>query len=252
MLGEGQRVGAIVVGAGSGRRFGNVEKAFYRLAGRPLLCWSVDVFERAPAVDRICLVVAAGSVRRAEALVEEWGWQKVSAVVPGGRERQDSVGAGLAALADCAWVVVHDAARPLIDEATVAAGLEAAAHHGAAVAATPVRDTLKRVAPETGVVRETVDRTGLWAAQTPQIFRADLLRAAFRWAGDRAGSFTDDAALVAAAGQPVAVFNGPAENVKLTLPEDVPLLEAVLRARRPGPPPGPAACHPGRAPGMTT
>src|SRR5262249_54178692 len=162
------------------------------------------------------LVVAAGSVARAQGLVREWDWRKVGAVVPGGRERQDSVGAGLAALADCAWVLVHDAARPLVDAATVAAGLDAAGRPRAAVAATPVRDTLKRVAPETGLVGETVDRTGLWAAQTPQVFRADLLRQAFRWAGDRAGSFTDDAAMVAAAGHPVAVFSAPAENVKLT------------------------------------
>ena len=174
--------------------------------------------------------------------------------MPGGRERQDLVGAGLDALADCHWVLVHDAARPLVDAATVAAGLDAARRHGAAVAATPVRDTLKRVAPATGLVGETVDRTGLWAAQTPQVFRADLLREAFRWAGDRAGGFTDDAAMVAAAGHPVSVFSAPAENVKLTLPEDVPLLEALLRARHPdasAPPPAAASAglrSPGPAP----
>jgi len=244
VLEDGQRVGAIVVGAGAGRRFGNVEKAFFRLAGRPLLCWSVDVFERSPAVDRICLVVAAGSVARARELAREWAWPKVSAIVPGGRERQESVGAGLDALADCDWVLVHDAARPLVDAATIAAGLDAARRHGAAVAATPVRDTLKRVAPATGQVGETVDRTGLWAAQTPQVFRATLLREAFRWAGDRAGSFTDDAAMVAAAGHPVTVFSAPAENVKLTLPEDVPLLEALLRARHPDASASPPAALP--------
>jgi 2-C-methyl-D-erythritol 4-phosphate cytidylyltransferase len=223
-------VGAVVVGAGSGQRFGGVEKAFYPVAGRPLLSWSVEVFERSGLVDRVCLVVAAGSVARAEGLVRELGWRKV-AVVAGGRERQDSVGAGLATLADCAWVLVHDAARPLVTEAIVEAGLAAARRHGAAVAATPVRDTLKRVDPGSGLVRETVERAGLWAAQTPQVFRASLLREAFQLAGARAGSYTDDAALVAAAGYPVAVFPGAAENLKLTVPEDVAPAVALLRAR---------------------
>ena len=196
------RVGAIVVGAGAGRRVGGVEKAFMAVAGRPLLCWSVEVFERASGVDEICLVVAGSSVARAQGLVREWGWRKVSAVVAGGRERQDSVGAGLAPLRGCEWVLVHDAARPLVSEAMVRAGLDAARRHGAAVAATAVRDTLKRVPAGSEVVQETVDRAGLWAAQTPQAFRASLLRDAFRQAGDDAGRYTDDAALVAADGPP--------------------------------------------------
>ncbi len=226
-------MGAIVVGAGAGRRVGGVEKAFMDVAGRPLLCWSVEVFERASGVDEICLVVAGSSVARAQGLVREWGWRKVSAVVAGGRERQDFVGAGLAPLRGCEWVLVHDAARPLVSEAMVRAGLDAARRHGAAVAATAVRDTLKRVPAGSEVVQETVDRAGLWAAQTPQAFRASLLRDAFRQAGDDAGRYTDDAALVAAMGHPVAVFPGAPENVKLTHPEDLPLVETLLRSRLP-------------------
>ena len=228
-------VGVIVVGAGSGRRLGSGEKAFVPVAGRPLLCWSVAVFEQSPEVDSICLVTTAGSIGRATSLAKEWEWRKVKAIVSGGRERQDSVRAGLDALADCTWVLVHDAARPLVTAAIVRAGLRAARRHGAAVAATPVRDTLKRVTASGDLVTETVDRSGLWAAQTPQVFRASLLRQAFVLAGDGAGAFTDDAALVAAAGHAVAVFPGAPENIKLTLPEDVFLVEALLRARASAP-----------------
>jgi 2-C-methyl-D-erythritol 4-phosphate cytidylyltransferase len=128
-------------------------------------------------------------------------------------------------------VLVHDAARPLVTAGMVRAGAAAAREHGAATAALPVRDTLKRLAGEGPLVEATVDRRGLWAAQTPQVFSAALLRAAYVAAGARAGAFTDDAALVEAAGYPVAVFPGAPENVKLTLPEDLPVVEALLRAR---------------------
>lgn len=230
----GDLTGAIVVGAGTGQRFGNVEKAFYPVFGRPLLCWAVEVFERAPDVDRVCLVLAAGSVERGRAVARACGWRKVTDVVAGGRERQDSVRAGLEALPGCAWMVVHDAARPLVTEDMIRAGLQAARRHGAAIAAIPVRDTLKRVDVTSALVQGTVDRAGLWSAQTPQAFQAGILQAAFAAAGDQAGAYTDDAAIVEAAGYPVTVFPGELENIKLTLPGDVALVEALLRTRHAG------------------
>ena len=230
------RTGAIVVGAGGGKRLGGIEKAFLELAGRPLIAHSVEVLERSRDVDSICLVVAAESVPRAQDLGAARGWKKVSAVVSGGSERQDSVRAGLDALTDCEWVLVHDAARPMLTEQLIAAGLAAARRTGAAIAATPVRDTLKRASGPTDYpdVEGTVDRTGLWAAQTPQVFRAALLREAFGTVGDDAAHLTDDAAVVQAAGHRVSLYPGDAQNVKLTLPEDVALIEALLewRARR--------------------
>ncbi|MBI3970345.1 MAG: 2-C-methyl-D-erythritol 4-phosphate cytidylyltransferase [Chloroflexi bacterium] len=236
------RVGVIVAGAGSGRRLGGVDKAFLELCGGPMIAYSVSVFQRSPDVDAICLVLAEASVERGRRLVHERGWTKVCAVVCGGSERQDSVRAGLDALdrgGGCDWVLVHDAARPLIDQAMIADGLRAAARWGAAVAAIPVRDTLKRGAPrERGaagpggapdvLVEATVDRHNLWMAQTPQVFRTSALRAAFDAAGAAAGTFTDDAALVEATGGTVAIFPGRAGNVKLTHAEDVPLAEALL------------------------
>ena len=231
-----ERTGAIVVGAGGGRRLGGVEKAFLEVSGKPLIAHSLETLERSADVDEICLVVTAESVPRARELSAERGWRKVTAVVSGGAERQDSVRAGLDALAGCEWVVVHDAARPLLTETLISSGLAAARRTGAAIAATPVRDTLKRaVGPsEYPEVHETVDRSQLWAAQTPQVFRAALLRDAFNAVGEAASRLTDDAAVVQAAGHRVTLYPGDAQNVKLTLPEDVALVEALLawRARR--------------------
>jgi 2-C-methyl-D-erythritol 4-phosphate cytidylyltransferase len=230
------RTGAIVVGAGGGRRLGGVEKAFLEVGGRPLIAHSVETLERAAEIDDVCLVVASESVARARELSAACGWRKIASVVAGGAERQDSVRAGLDALADCEWVVVHDAARPLLTEELVSAGLAAARRTGAAIAATQVRDTLKRAAVSTDhpEVQETVDRAQLWAAQTPQVFRAALLREAFIAVGEAASSLTDDAAVVQAAGHRVSLYPGDAQNVKVTLPEDVALVEALLawRARR--------------------
>jgi 2-C-methyl-D-erythritol 4-phosphate cytidylyltransferase len=226
-------VGAIVAGAGGGRRLGGVEKAFLELGGRPLIAHSVEVLERSHEVDAICLVVSAESVGRARAMSAQLGWRKVAAVVPGGAERQDSVRAGLDALPACEWALVHDAARPLLTEALIAVGLAAARRTGAAIAATPVRDTLKRASAPTEYpeILETVDRSDLWAAQTPQIFRTALLREAFAIVGARASELTDDAAVVQAAGHRVSLYPGDAQNVKVTLPGDVPLVEALLAWR---------------------
>jgi 2-C-methyl-D-erythritol 4-phosphate cytidylyltransferase len=236
----GERVGAIVVGAGRGRRLGGVDKAFLPVVGRPLIAYSVEILEQTAAVDEVCLVLAAASLERGRRLAREQGWTKTRHFVPGGAERQDSVRAGLAALAGCEWVLVHDAARPLVTAEMVRAGLAAARHTGAALAATPVRDTLKRAArsgdDEWPRVTMTVDRTGLWAAQTPQVFRASVLRAAFAAAGATAGSFTDDASLVEASGVAVVIFPGAATNMKVTLAEDVAIVEALLSFREQAPP----------------
>jgi 2-C-methyl-D-erythritol 4-phosphate cytidylyltransferase len=230
------RVAAIVVGAGAGRRLGGADKAFLPLLGRPLLAYSIDAFDGVTEVDAVCLVLSAESVVRGAALARERGWRKVAAIVAGGREREDSVRAGMAALVGYDWLVVHDAARPLVTPDLIRRGLAAARATGAAVAATPVRDTLKRVteAETAASVAATVPRDGLWAAQTPQVFRASLLAQAFEAAGRHAGAFTDDASLVEALGSSVRVFSGTIDNLKVTLPEDIPIVEALLQARERG------------------
>jgi 2-C-methyl-D-erythritol 4-phosphate cytidylyltransferase len=214
---------------------GDVEKAFLLVAGRPLLAYSMETFEACPLVDAVCVVVTEQNLLRAREAAHEQGWQKIAAVVAGGAQRQDSVWAGLEALGDaCDWVIVHDAARPLVTAAMIERGLAVAKQHRAAVAAVPVRDTLKRVREHSGdqLVWETVERSGLWAAQTPQVFHVSVIRQAFQLAGRHASQFTDDASLVEAMGWRVAVFEGSAQNVKVTYPEDVPLVEALLHARQ--------------------
>ncbi len=229
--GSAGAVGVVVVGAGTGTRLGGVDKAFMDIAGRPMLAHSVATFESVPDVAAIVLVVAATRISDAWKVVRDAGWRKVIAVVPGGSTRQQSVANGLAALPDLPIVVIHDAARPIVDRDVVEAGIAAARMHGAAVAAIPVRDTLKRVGEDGVAVIETVDRAALWAAQTPQAFRTDRLLEAYQVMGDRAASFTDDAGIVEAAGFPVVTFPGSQASLKVTMPDDVEVVEALLARR---------------------
>jgi 2-C-methyl-D-erythritol 4-phosphate cytidylyltransferase len=212
---------AVIVGAGSGSRFGG-DKVFAELAGRPLLVHTGAAFEASPVVDGIVLVLREENLARGRALAEEQGWTKLRAVTAGGARRQDSVLAGLRA-AEADWVVVHDAARPLVTPDLIERGLEAARDTGAAIAALPVRDTIKRV--EHDQIVATVDRSRLWTAQTPQVFRSELLELALQGGHD----VTDDAAAVEALGVPVRVYLGLERNLKVTTAADLALAEAILR-----------------------
>jgi 2-C-methyl-D-erythritol 2,4-cyclodiphosphate synthase/2-C-methyl-D-erythritol 4-phosphate cytidylyltransferase len=223
-----EQTAAVVVAAGRGARFGDPEKVLAPLAGRPMLAWSLAALERTEAIGSV--VIAAGAHTREAMvwLVRDAGFAKVQAVVVGGERRQDSVAAGLAALPDGTEVVViHDGARPLAEPELFARCARAAASSGAAIAATPVADTLKWVAD--GSIVETVDRSGLWAAQTPQAFRLDLLRRAMALGG--AQTVTDEARLCEAAGIPVAIVPASPANLKVTHPEDIAVADALLRAR---------------------
>ncbi len=220
-------VAAIVVGAGQGRRMGGMDKAFLPLLERPLLAYAVDALEACPQVGEIALVVSAALAERCRQVVQAAGWQKVSAICAGGAVRAASVRAGLAAVKGAEWVLIHDAARPLLTPALVASGLAAAAGAVAAIAAVPVRDTIKRVRPD-HTVAHTVDRSQLWAAQTPQIFRRDTLAAAFRRAGAAADDYTDEGVLLESQGIAVRLFPGDPANIKVTVPADVEVAAALL------------------------
>ncbi|MDO8614422.1 MAG: 2-C-methyl-D-erythritol 4-phosphate cytidylyltransferase [Dehalococcoidia bacterium] len=217
-------VGAVIVAAGSGTRMGGVDKIFALLAARPLLSHTLSAFEDAPAVERVVLVLAEADLERGQSLVRQGGFAKVAAVCAGGPRRQDSVRLGLAALGPCEWVAVHDGARPLVTGALIAAGLEAARETGAAVPANALADTVKEAGPD-GLVRRTLDRGRLWAVQTPQVFRYDLLMRAHR---EVTQEVTDDAAMVEALGVPVKLFPGSRRNIKVTTPEDLALAAALL------------------------
>lgn len=215
---------AILLCAGRGERLGaGLDKALTPLAGRPLFLWSLETLERSDAIHGIVVV---GPVRPLEERLaaDGLGARKVVAWTEGGRERQHSVARGLAALpAECTHVAIHDAARALVGAAVVSRVVGDALTHGAAIAAVPLADTLKRTSLET--IETTVPRQGLWCAQTPQVFRRDWIEAAHAAAKTQA---TDDAALVESLGHPVRVTMGDPLNFKITTPQDLALAEAWL------------------------
>jgi 2-C-methyl-D-erythritol 4-phosphate cytidylyltransferase len=217
-------VAAIIVAAGSSQRMGGQDKLFLPLGKLPVLARAVEPFQRSELVRHIVLVVNRSNHRMTRALVERLHWTKVAHICLGGPRRQDSVARGLSKLTGCEWVVVHDGARPFVSEEMVRRGLEAARQTGASVAAVPVKDTIK-IAGEDGLVRETPPRKDLWIAQTPQVFRFDIISNAYAQAGEES---TDDAVLVERLGYRVRLFPGSYGNIKITTPEDLRLAQALL------------------------
>ncbi len=212
----------LIVAAGSGTRLGRSEpKALAPLAGRPLLSWTLEAFE---GVDFARVVVTAPPDRLEEFARVVSGRARV---VTGGETRSHSVRLGFESLAaaDSDIVAVHDAARPLVTPEEIRRVLVAAEETGAAIAATPVVDTIKRVFD--GRVVETVDRSALYGAATPQAFRAGVLRRALAAGRDA----TDEAALCEHLGVPVAVVPVSRLTFKITTPEDLELAEAILARR---------------------
>lgn len=223
----------LLVAAGAGERLGvGVAKAFVEVAGQPLLAHAARALASAERIDALVVVVAGEDVERAGKALAEAGVQ-VRAVVQGGVERHESVARGLEALgADDSVVAVHDAARPLATSALVSRTVGALVDPWAAVApALPVVDTLK-LADAAGRVIRTVDRRGVWAVQTPQVFPVDVLRSAH--ARIDARGLTDDLALVERAGGRVRLVEGEHTNVKVTYPDDLELVAALLAARAGG------------------
>jgi 2-C-methyl-D-erythritol 4-phosphate cytidylyltransferase len=219
---------ALLVAAGAGTRLGiDRPKAFAQLAGRPLLAESLDRLDRCHVVDAIVVAAPAGWEEPAILLSEELAATKVVACVTGGESRAESVRAALAEVPEDALVVlVHDVARPLVDEAVVERVLEPLGRgFDGAIPALPLEDTVKRVSGD--VVTETIDRAELVRAQTPQAFLAPTLRRAL---GADLGGATDCASLVERAGGRVAVVEGDPRLVKVTTPADLALVEALVAA----------------------
>jgi 2-C-methyl-D-erythritol 4-phosphate cytidylyltransferase len=212
---------AIVVGAGDGRRLGaDRPKAFVGLGARVLLAHSVEMLENHPALDGIVLVVPEGWEEPAGLLADDLPATKVAAAVTGGATRAESVAAGLAAVPDDAdLILVHDAARPFASAELVTRVLEPLGSADGAVPGVPVTDTVKRV--QSGVVVETPERSQLVAVQTPQAFRAEVLRRAYAGPPEQVAAATDCASLVEAIGGTVAAVEGEPGNVKITTPDDL-------------------------------
>jgi 2-C-methyl-D-erythritol 4-phosphate cytidylyltransferase len=223
---------AIIVAAGTSRRMQGLDKLWIPLAGRITLARTIDVFQNSPLIDTIILVTGSERVEPALRLSKEEGWHKVATVVAGGARRQDSVGIGLDTLAavkaDTRWVIIHDAARPLVTPALLEIGLETAQKYQAAIAAVPVKDTIKQV--RDGKIESTPDRSQLWTVQTPQVFAFPLIYEAHHSAIAQE-DMTDDATLLERLGHPVTIFPGSYANIKITTQEDILLAEALLRGK---------------------
>jgi 2-C-methyl-D-erythritol 4-phosphate cytidylyltransferase len=221
------KICAIIVGAGESQRMNGVDKILVKLGGKPVLAWSVEAFQLSPKVDRIVLVNSQKNLEPVQCLTVDQKWNKVADVCTGGKRRQDSVAAGLRQLGECEWVIIQDAARPLLTQDLIERGLEAAKETGAAIAAVPVIDTIK-LAGDDRIVIETPPRANLWAVQTPQIFRYSILKEAYLQAK---GDVTDDAALVEQIGSKVKLYMGSYDNIKITTPRDLAIAELLIEER---------------------
>ncbi|HWX96634.1 MAG TPA: 2-C-methyl-D-erythritol 4-phosphate cytidylyltransferase [Solirubrobacteraceae bacterium] len=225
---------ALIVAAGRGERLGGDRpKALVEVGGRSLLGWSLEALRAAEGIDQIVVALPSDSV------IQEWGVAGQSrpevVYIVGGETRSESVRRALAAALDGEPVLVHDAARPLVTAELaqgVIAALLADPSADAAIAASPVTDTVKRVGRD-GVVRETLDRGELWAVQTPQVFRRAALERALDVEPEVLAAATDDASLIELAGGRVIVVPASPENVKVTTPLDLELAEMLLARRRP-------------------
>jgi 2-C-methyl-D-erythritol 4-phosphate cytidylyltransferase len=217
---------ALIPAGGIGARLGSrTPKQFLAVGGEPILGATVSHFVRHPDVGAVIVAAPAAHVDRARRALERHRRRGAVTIVPGGQTRQESVWLALqAAPVDARLVLVHDAVRPFITRALIDSVLDAARRSGAAICALPVTETVKRVRGDE--VDATVDRTGLWTVQTPQAFRAELLREAHDKARRDGTAGTDDAALVERLGHPVKVVRGLERNLKITTPEDL------RRARR--------------------
>jgi 2-C-methyl-D-erythritol 4-phosphate cytidylyltransferase len=214
---------------------GPVPKQFLALGGQPLIVHSLRVLQASPVIDAIILAVPTSEMDYClSQIVTPHRFTKVTKVVPGGEERQDSVRHALEAVGDEAGIVlVHDAVRPFVTERMVDEVVKAARATGGAIVALPMKDTVKQVGAN-HVIERTIDRRPLWLAQTPQAFRRDWLLAAHRKAHGEGVHATDDAYLVEWAGHPVSVVEGSGENIKVTRPEDLVIGEAIWAARQSG------------------
>jgi len=227
---EPSEVGAIIVAAGISHRMGGVDKLFAPVDGRPLLSYVLDVFEASPAVSRIVIVLSKRNLVPGQKLVARGGYLKIKNICLGGEFRQDSVAEGLKYLVGCEWVVVHDGARPCLTVRLIERGLKEAKVSGAACAAVPATDTIKVVGSD-GMVLQTLQRDSLYLAQTPQVFRFDIISEAHHQAKAK---LTDDAALVESLGCKVKAYPGSYENIKVTTGQELALVETILRQRKVG------------------
>lgn len=222
---------AIIVAAGSGKRFGGkTPKQFLEILGKPLVIHTIQRFQSCPEIDEIILVLPAAENARFREIAGKYGLKKISEIVDGGETRAESVWKGLSAIraATAEIVAVHDGARPLVSIEEISETVKKAREAGAACLVSTVTDTIKEI--ENGKIVRTIDRSTLRRALTPQCFRYEILKRAFENADSSAtASATDECFLVEKLGQKIAVVEGSARNIKITHAEDLLLAESLLK-----------------------
>lgn len=229
---------ALIPAAGMGKRMGaSINKQYLLLDGLPIVARTISVFERSPMIDSIYLVVPAEEIPYCrEYVVEACGFKKIAAIVPGGKERQNSVLNGLNAIrqnaADNDVILIHDGVRPFLNELILNESIEVARTCDGSLVAVPAKDTIKIVSE--GIVIGTPPRETLWQAQTPQAFRFGIIHHAHLSAEADGFTGTDDASLIERSGGSVKVVMGDYRNIKITTPEDLILAEAFLSSLEKG------------------
>ncbi len=220
----------VIVAAGRGERFGLPAKILELVGGRPVLEWSMTAAIEARCVRDVIVVTGEQTAEAIANIIDATAWPKPVSTVPGGVRRQDSVAAGVDAIpADSEVVLIHDGARPLVESTLFETCANEARMYGAAIAAVPVSDTLMHVTDR--MIDGAVSRNGVWAAQTPQGFRLDLIRSALERCGTSDVEFTDEASMLETLGEPVHIVQGAATNLKITLRDDLDFVDSLLLRR---------------------
>ena len=222
---------AIVLAAGQGKRMNSkVQKQFLLIKGKPVLYYSLFCFQNSREIEEIIVVTGKESINFCkQEIIEAYGFSKVKAVIPGGKERYDSVYAGLCACEDSDYVFIHDGARPFLSNDMIRRGKEAVLDYGACVIGMPSKDTI-RIADENGMVESTPSRNKVWNIQTPQIFSYTAIREAHEKARQQnMADITDDAMVLERFGNmKIKLVEGSYENIKITTPEDIVVAEKIL------------------------
>lgn len=224
------KASAIIVAAGSSRRLG-FDKLMAELGGRTVLERTMEAFENCSAIEKVVLVTSADKVEELDNWRASHHFRKLLCAIEGGAERHLSVAMGLAKLPPVSpLVAVHDGARPLITPQSITDCVEAAATHGGAALAHPISETVKRADAE-GRIVEGIDRDGLWAMETPQVFDRQLLERAYAYVLAEGILVTDEVSAIEAIGEPVHLVENPRPNPKITFPADLAVAEAILAQR---------------------
>lgn len=225
------KIVALIAAAGKGKRMNaRISKPFIPIFGKPILAYTIEKFEKCKLIDKIYLVVNSEEKELCSRdIIIKYNFTKIQELIDGGETRQDSILNGLKALdKDTDIVVIHDGARPLIEETIIQDSIETAQEYGAAIAAIPIKDTVKKCGKDF-FVNKTLNREEIWRAQTPQTFKYGLILPAYNQAYKYKYLATDDAAIVERYGHKVKLIIGSEENIKITTPFDMIVAENFLK-----------------------